>query len=80
MSLSDAIRTRFKELCQERGITVNKLADLSGITQSTFGNLFARKNSTPTIATVKKVCDGLGITLKEFFDTEYFDDLEQEIK
>ncbi len=80
MSLSDAIRKRLTELCSERGITINRLADICGITQSTFGNLFARKNTSPTVSTVKKICDGLEITLKEFFDTEYFDELEQEIK
>ena len=80
MTLSDAIRKRLTQLCAERGITINRLADICGITQSTFGNMFTRKNTTPTVSIIKKICDGLEINLKEFFDTDYFNDLEQEIK
>ena len=53
---------------------------LCGMTQSTVHNIFARPNNSPTISTIKKICDGLDITLGEFFQTEYFDTLEQELQ
>lgn len=80
MSLKDAILKRINELCEAHRLTINGLADLCGITQSTLSSSFNMKNVTPSVYTIKKICDGLGITLKDFFDTEYFDDLEQEIK
>ena len=78
--LTQAIQRRIRELCDERNITVNKLATICGITQSTINNILSRRTTKPTVSTIKKICDGLDITLSEFFDTEYFDSLEQEIK
>ena len=80
MTLKEAILKRISEICDERGMTINGLATLCGITQSTLSSSYTMKNVTPSIYTIKKVCDGLGITLREFFDTDYFDSLEQEIK
>ena len=80
MTLTDAIRHRIKELCSERNITINKLSIICGITQSTLNNIFTRVENKPTVSTIKKICDGLNITLSEFFDSDYFDSLEQEIK
>ena len=80
MTLTEAIQQRIRELCRERNITLNHLSMLCGMTQSTEHNIFARPNNSPTISTIKKICDGLDITLGEFFQTEYFDTLEQELQ
>ena len=80
MTIGMAVRQRILELCQEHHITVNKLATISGITQSTLNNIVSGRNNSATVATVKKICDGLNITIQEFFGAECFYDLEQEIK
>ena len=79
MDTSTAVRQRILELCTQQGITVNRLANLSGVTQSTVNNIVSGRNHSATVATIKKLCDGLDITLREFFDTPVFDALEQEI-
>ena len=79
MDTSTAVRQRILELCALRGITVNRLATRSGVTQSTVNNIVSGRNHSATVATIKKLCDGLDITLREFFDTPVFDALEQEI-
>lgn len=80
MELREAITDRILSLCQQRGISVNKLCNMSGVTQSTVNNIINRRNNTTTVSTVKKLCDGLGITLGEFFSTPEFDRLDQEIR
>ena len=75
-----AVRQRILELCAWRGITVNRLATLSGVTQSTLNNIVGGRNNSATISTIKKLCDGLDISLREFFNTPVFDDLDQEIQ
>ncbi len=80
MTLTDAIKMRISELCSTRNITLNKLANISGITQSTLNNIFHRDGNKPTVSTIKKICDGLEISLVDFFATDYFNELEQEIK
>ena len=75
-----AVRTRILELCAQRNITVNRLATISGVTQPTLNNIVSGRNNSATVSTIKKLCDGLDISLREFFDTPVFDDLEQEIK
>ncbi|MDO4154784.1 MAG: helix-turn-helix transcriptional regulator [Clostridia bacterium] len=75
-----AIRNRILALCGERDITVNKLADISGLPPSSVKNIVYRKSKNPKIATIKKICDGFDITLGEFFSTPEFDALEQEIQ
>ena len=80
MMIGDACRLRIRELCHERNITVNKLAILSGITQSTLSNLVGGRNNSVTVSTLKKICDGLEISIVEFFSSDVFSDLEQEIK
>lgn len=79
-SASTAVRSRILELCAQRKITVNRLATLSGVTQSTLSNIVSGRNHSATVSTVKKLCDGLDISLREFFDVPAFDDLEQEIQ
>ena len=80
MTIGMAVRERILELCQENRITVNKLATISGITQSTLNNIVSGRNNSATVATIKKICDGLNITIQDFFNAECFRDLEQELK
>lgn len=80
ITLLFAIRNRILHLCGERDITVNKLADISGLPPSSVKNILYGKSNNPKIATIKKICDGLDITLGEFFSTPEFDALEQEIQ
>ena len=75
-----AVRARILDLCAQRGITVNRLATISGVTQSTLNNIVSGRNNSVTVSTIKKLCDGLDISLREFFDVPAFDDLEQEIQ
>mgnify|MGYP002554424138 FL=1 len=80
MDTSTAVRQRILELCAQQGITVNRLATRSGVTQSTVNNIVSGRNHSATVATIKKLCDGLDITLRNFFDAPVFDALEQEIR
>ncbi|MBQ8556993.1 MAG: helix-turn-helix transcriptional regulator [Clostridia bacterium] len=80
MCIGEAVRVRIVQLCEEREISVNKLSNISGVTQSTVNNIVSGRNRSATISTIKKLCDGFGITIQEFFDAEQFHDLEQEVK
>ncbi len=80
MSVKDVVVKRFKDLCKERGIKTNELANLSGVTPSTAYSMLDSNRRDISIITIKKFCDGLDITLGEFFSTPDFDELEQEIK
>lgn len=80
MDLKDVIENRFKELCSERNMKINELANLSGVTPSTAYSMMDKSRRDVSIRTIKKFCDGLEITLGEFFSTPDFDNLEQEIK
>ncbi len=75
-----AVRARILDLCAQRQITVNRLATISGVTQSTLNNIVSGRNNSVTVSTIKKLCDGLDISLREFFDAPIFDDLEQEVQ
>ena len=80
MTVGEAMRRRIVQLCKEYDISFNKLGNISGVTQSTINNIVSGRNNSATVSTIKKLCDGLGITLGEFFSTPEFDALEQEIK
>lgn len=80
MNIGEAVRQRILELCHERDITVNKLSLICGITQSTLSNLVLGKSKSPTVSTIKKICDGLEISILDFFSSKLFENLEQEIK
>ena len=80
MDIKDVIVNRFLELCRARNIKVNELANLSGVTPSTAYSMMDNSRRDISIRTIKKFCDGLEITLGEFFSTPEFDELEQEIK
>lgn len=80
MTIGKAVADRIEELCSQKGITLNKLGTISGVTQSTLNNIISGVSKNPTISTIKKVCDGFEINIVEFFDTPVFRNLEQEIK
>lgn len=80
MDLKELIVKRFYELCAEKGIKLNALANISGVTPSTLYSMMGSAHKDISIRTIKKFCDGLEITLGEFFSTPEFDNLEQEIK
>jgi len=80
MNIGQAVQERILELCRQRSISVNKLSTMSGVTQSTVNNIVSGRNNSTTVSTIKKLCDGLGITIEEFFNSELFRGLEQEIK
>lgn len=80
MSVKDVVVQRFKKLCEERKIKINELANISGVTPSTAYSMMDENRRDVSIITIKKFCDGLEITLGEFFSTPEFDNLEQEIR
>ncbi len=80
MDTYTAVKNRLIYLCGEKRITIHKLATESGIAPSTIKNILYGKSTNPGVVTLKKLCDGLNITLTEFFNTDVFRNLEQEIK
>lgn len=80
MTIGEAVKERILQLCREESISINKLSSISGVTQSTVNNIVSGRNHSTTISTIKKLCDGLGITIEEFFHSALFRDLEQEVK
>ena len=80
MTVKQATVLRFQEIMRARNIRPNELANLSGVTPSTVYSMLDEKRKELSINTIKKLCDGLGISLVEFFNTEEFRSLEQEIK
>lgn len=80
MGVKDAVAQRFRELCAQKKIRTNELATRSGVTPSTVYSMLDANRREISITTIKKLCDGLDITLGEFFSTPEFDALEQEIK
>lgn len=80
MDTLTAVRNRILALCGEYDITINRLATLSALPPSSIKNILYGKSRNPKLLTIKMICDGLGITLGEFFNTPEFDALEQEIQ
>lgn len=80
MNISRAVVMRIEELCKERKMTINALCNASGITQSTVNDIVNGTTYNTGIVTIKKLCDGLGISVRNFFDCDLFSNLEQEIK
>ena len=80
MDTISTIRIRILHLCEERNLTINKLATISAIPPTSLKNILYGKSKNPKILTIKMICDGLDMTLAEFFDTPEFNSLEQEIK
>ena len=79
MNTTEAVAKRIIQLCDEKGFSVNGISVWSAVSHSTIHAIFSGKSKNPGIVTIKKLCDGFGITLAEFFDTKEFNELEQEI-
>ena len=80
MTIGEAVKERILQLCAERDLTINKLSTISGVTQSTVNNVVGGRNNSTTVSTIQKLCDGLGITIIDFFDDDLFKDIEPEVK
>lgn len=80
MDTMEVVANRITDLCKKHGITPNGLSNLSGVPQATVKSILNGESRNPGIITIKKLCDGLDMTLEEFFATEEFNSLEQEIK
>ena len=80
MNIKEAVEKRIIELCQKRNIAINALANVSGVSPSTVYSILSEKSQNPGVVSIKKICDGLDISIREFFDSDLFDNLEQEIK
>lgn len=80
MTTKEAVAVRILELCDERGIAINALANISGVSPSTVYSMLNQKSKNPGVVSIKKICDGLEITVRKFFDSALFDETEQEIK
>ena len=80
MNAKEAVAARILALCNERGIAINALASSAGVSPSTVYSMLNSKSKNPGVVSLQKLCDGLGITLRQFFDDDLFDNIEQEIK
>ena len=80
MRTKEAVAQRILGLCRERNIAVNALANISGVSPSTIYSMLNQKSQNPGVVSIKKLCDGLEITVRQFFDSPLFDETEQEIK
>ncbi|MBQ4443743.1 MAG: helix-turn-helix transcriptional regulator [Clostridia bacterium] len=80
MDVCEAVKTRIYSLCAQRGISINKLATEAGLSRSSLKNILYGKSRNPGIVTIKILCDGLNMSLAQFFDAEPFSALDQEIK
>mgnify|MGYP002516449850 FL=1 len=80
MQMKEAIVKRFQQLCLERNIKYNELATMSGVTPSTVYSMMDKGRKDVSVITVKKLCDGLGISIPEFYNDPLFESLEQEIR
>ena len=80
MNTKQAVAARIIELCRDKDLATNALANLSGVAPSTVYSMLNEKSQNPGVVSLKKLCDGLDMTLGEFFSVPLFDELEQEIK
>ena len=80
MRIKEAIVIRFQQICREREMAYNELATRSGVTPSTVYSMMSNSRKDLSVITVKKLCDGLDMTITEFFDAPIFHSLEQEIR
>lgn len=80
MNTKEAVAKRIVELCDEKKIAINALANISGVSPSTVYSMLNEKSQNPGVVSLKKLCDGFEITLRQFFDSPIFDDIEQEIQ
>ena len=80
MCIGEAVKERILELCRKKNISINKLSTMSGVTQSTVNNIVSGRNNSTTVSTIQKICDGLGINIQEFFASDIFLSIEQEVR
>lgn len=80
MEMAEAVGIRINQLCLQRGVTPNRISYISAVSQSTVKSILNGESKNPGVVTLKKLCDGFGITLEEFFDAPVFEQLDQEIK
>ncbi|MBO5262614.1 MAG: helix-turn-helix transcriptional regulator [Clostridia bacterium] len=80
MNTKEAVAKRILELCDEKRIAINALANISGVSPSTVYSMLNEKSQNPGVVSLKKLCDGFNINLRQFFDSPLFDNIEQEIK
>ena len=80
MNAKEAVARRIQALCLERGIAVNTLANMSGVAPSTIYSMLNTKSKNPGIVSIQKICDGLEISIREFFDDPLFENLEPVIQ
>ena len=80
MNTKEAVAKRILQICEERDMAINALANSSGVSPSTVYSMLNEKSRNPGVVSIKKLCDGWEISLREFFDSDLFDDLEQEIR
>lgn len=80
MTAQEAVRNRVLQLCGEKNITINRLATLAALPPSSVKNILYGRSRNPKLLTIKMICDGLDMTLSEFFDTEDFNALEPELE
>ena len=80
MKIKEAVALRITELCKQRGIAINALGNISGVNPSTIYSMLNEKSQNPGVVSLQKLCDGLEITIREFFNDDLFNDIEQEIE
>ncbi|NCC88055.1 MAG: XRE family transcriptional regulator [Clostridia bacterium] len=80
MTAKEAVAKRIVEICKEKNIAINALANIAGVPPSTIYSMLNAKSQNPGVVSINKLCNGLNITLREFFDSDIFEELEQEIK
>ena len=80
MNIGEAVKERILELCSERDISITTLCSMSGVTHSPVNTIVSGRHRSAPFSTIKKLCDGLGITIEDFFNSELFRNLEQEIQ
>ncbi len=78
MKISDAVSQKLLQICSEKNISVNRLAIICCLTQSTVQNIIDGNSANPKLLTIVRICDGLNISLKDFFDDDLFKDIDRE--
>ena len=80
MKIKEAVAQRIVNLCKERKIAINTLGNISGVNPSTIYSMLNSKSQNPGVVSLQKLCDGLEISIREFFDDDIFNNIEQEIE
>lgn len=80
MTIKQAVARRIRKLCLERKLVINSLANICGLPPTTIYSILDHKSQNPGVTTIQKICDGLEMSIREFFNDPIFDNIEQEIK